>query len=363
MRVLIAAGGTGGHLYPALAFAKELKKRGAETLFTVGSGRFARDVLAREGENFVQVPSAAFSGRSPLELPGILAENIRGVFKGLEVLKSFRPDGVAGFGAYVSVPVLLAARLGGVPVLPHEQNLFPGRATRLAAVFSKKVAVSFADSMRFFPGKSVLTGNPVRDGLAGRGRQESRLGFGLDPGRSTLLIFGGSAGARSINDAVALALPEMKDLAATWQVLHIAGRAEEAENLRRVYSECGFSAKVMDYSFDMPSCYAASDLALCRAGATSVAELIATRTPAILIPYPYAAGGHQDGNAAYLERAGAARIARESGGKSPDLASILRKSLSDPAGLEAMRSRYAAIPEDPARSAVKLAGLAESLFK
>jgi UDP-N-acetylglucosamine--N-acetylmuramyl-(pentapeptide) pyrophosphoryl-undecaprenol N-acetylglucosamine transferase len=217
-----------------------------------------------------------------------------------------------GVTVLVSVPVVLAARLRGIPVFLHEQNVVPGWANRFNALFATRVAVSFAETEKFFPGKSLLTGNPVRSEIRPGDRSAARRSLGLREDRMTIFVFGGSGGARSVNAAVLASLEGLKDLSGRIQFLHLTGSSSESEIVSRGYREKGFSAQVLDYSEKMSDCYSSADFAVCRSGATTVFELAATRTPAVLIPYPYATNDHQAKNAPVLRTSTPSRISSTS---------------------------------------------------
>jgi UDP-N-acetylglucosamine--N-acetylmuramyl-(pentapeptide) pyrophosphoryl-undecaprenol N-acetylglucosamine transferase len=352
--IVIAAGGTGGHFYPAIALARELESR-CNILFAVKSNDSTANRLQTEKFGYIQVPAGPFFGQSPLRILRGMALNAAGVFQSLRFLGRFGADAVIGFGAYVSVPVVLAARLRGIPVFLHEQNVVPGWANRFNALFATRVAVSFAETEKFFPGKSLLTGNPVRSEIRPGDRSAARRSLGLREDRMTIFVFGGSGGARSVNAAVLASLEGLKDLSGRIQFLHLTGSSSESEIVSRGYREKGFSAQVLDYSDKMADCYSSADFAVCRSGATTVFELAATRTPAVLIPYPYATNDHQAKNARVLESLGAARVLLESPDLKEKLPEALRSLASDPAFLGTMRGAYARFPEELSEAPRKLA--------
>ena len=354
-RVVIAAGGTGGHFYPAVALAHELADR-CDLLFAIRSNDSTANRLKTERFDFVEVPAGPFFGQSPWKILRGAFRNFRGVFCGMGLLRRFRADAVIGFGAYVSVPVVLAARLLGIPVVLHEQNLVPGWANRLNALFARKVAISFAETEKYFSGKSVLTGNPVRAELGKANREESRRILGLAADRTVILVFGGSGGAKSVNAWIGRSLGNLEDLRERVQFLHLTGSSEETRNADLKYREAGFAAKVLDYSDRMGDCYASADLAVCRSGATTLSELVVTRTPAVLIPYPYATNDHQAKNARVLEVLGAARVLLESDPLLGDkLSAALRDLTGAPDRLRRMREAYARFPVDLPSAPAKLA--------
>lgn len=313
MRVVIAGGGTTGHLSPGLAVAELLRSRGAEILFLgTPNGPEAR-IVPKSGYPFKAV---SVIGRGPGK---ITVRNVRAVSKlgvatakAVAVVRRFKPDVVVGTGGYVSLPAAAAARLLGIPLVLHEQNSVPGMANRVARRFAVSVGVSFPGTERFFGRGAVLVGNPVRDALNHFDRAALRPGglaeFGLEDGRPTLLVFGGSQGAQSINEAAVAAYDALRS--SDLQILHLAGpRNAEAvsgavSELERVEDTLVY--RVVGYTDSMELAYACSDLALCRSGASTVAELAAVGLPAVLVPLPISLDDDQRKNAEAVVEAGGA---------------------------------------------------------
>jgi UDP-N-acetylglucosamine--N-acetylmuramyl-(pentapeptide) pyrophosphoryl-undecaprenol N-acetylglucosamine transferase len=305
MRVLIAAGGTGGHIYPGIAVAKELMRRDARSVVHfVGTARGLETRLVKQ---------AGFE-LSLIESAGLKNVGLAGKAKGIfllpksffaarRLIREFRPDVVVGAGGYVSGPVLLTAALLKVPTLVMESNALPGFTNRTLARFVNAAAVSFEESLPYFRGKGVVIGNPVRREFFEIARKER------DAARVSLLVFGGSQGARAINDAMIDALPHLSTHKGALRVVHQTGEAD-FEKVRAGYAAAGWTeaADVRKYLDDMVAHFAASDLIVCRAGATTTAELIAAGKASLMIPFPFAADDHQRKNAEALERAGAARM-------------------------------------------------------
>jgi UDP-N-acetylglucosamine--N-acetylmuramyl-(pentapeptide) pyrophosphoryl-undecaprenol N-acetylglucosamine transferase len=305
MRVLIAAGGTGGHIYPGIAVAKEITRRDPKSAVRfVGTARGLETRL---------VPQAGFE-LSLIESKGLKNVGVVARVRGLAVLpksflaarrliEEFRPDVVVGAGGYVSGPVVLTAALMKLPTMVMESNALPGWTNRRLARFVDKAAVSFAAALPFFHGKGVVTGNPVRhefSEIPGKQRDSSRF---------SVLVFGGSQGAHAINEAMVAALPELEEFHSVLHVTHQTGQVDY-ESVRESYLKAGWSdnADVRRYIDDMVACFASADLVICRAGATTTAELIAAGKAAIMIPFPLAADDHQRKNAEALETAGAVRM-------------------------------------------------------
>lgn len=299
-KVLLTTGGTGGHIFPALAVAEALRRRHPRIrLLFVGSqyGPEAR-LAARAGVEFVGLPVRGLVGRG---VRGLVAAARMAVACGraVRLIRRFRPDVAAGFGGYAAFAPLLAARLCGVPCVLHEQNAVAGASNRLLGRLAGTVCLSLEGTRGFAAEKCVVTGNPVRAAVAAVGLQPRTF-----DGRR-LLIMGGSQGAHALNVYVLEQLALLRG--AGVEVRHQTGRADY-EAVRAAYAAAGFDAAcVSPFIDDMAAAYAWADMALCRAGATTVAELCAAGLPAVLVPFPHAAHDHQRSNAVALSRAGAAR--------------------------------------------------------
>ncbi len=352
MRVLIAAGGTGGHIYPGVAVAKELTRRDPATVVRfVGTARGLENRL---------VPQAGFE-LSLIESAGLKNVGAAAKFRGLMMLprsflaarrliREFRPDIVVGAGGYVSGPVLMTAALMRVPTLVMESNALPGFTNRRLALFVDAAAVSFDESLRYFRGKGVVIGNPVRREFFEIERKER------DPARFSLLVFGGSQGARAINEALVAALPHLERHKGVLGVVHQTGEAD-FEKVRAGYEAAGWSgrADVRKYIDDMVARFAESDLVVCRAGATTTAELVAAGKASLMAPFPFAADDHQRKNAEALERAGASRMVLQQDATGERLAREISELIDDPARVTRMEEAARALARgDAAQAAVDL---------
>jgi UDP-N-acetylglucosamine--N-acetylmuramyl-(pentapeptide) pyrophosphoryl-undecaprenol N-acetylglucosamine transferase len=224
----------------------------------------------------------------------------------MHVLRRVQPQLILGLGSYASAAVMLAAWALGIPRVIHEQNVIPGLTNRLLGHIVNRVAVSFAESAAYFPrGKAVVTGNPVRPAIC------QIRGHRHEPnGRFHLLVFGGSQGAHHLNVAILDALPELVDVQKSLWVVHQTG-SNDLASVQKVYAEGGYPGVVQAYLQDMAAAYHAADLAICRAGATTIAELTVTGTPAVLVPFPHAANNHQEHNARIMAAAGAAEVIQD----------------------------------------------------
>lgn len=330
MKIVIAAGGTGGHLYPGIAIAREvLAEAGNEVLFVGTEQGIEGKVLPKEGLPVRFVPVGRLKG---MGLGSVLKTVItlpRSLVRSVGLLRKERPQAVVGVGGYASGPVALAAWLLRIPLVIVEPNSYAGLANRVLGRFAKKVFVCFPgkDRQGFFPAsKKVLTGPLVRKGLDQGNRERACAEFGLEPGRFTVLAMGGSGGAHAINMTMKEAASELREIQ-DLQVLHQTGE-KDASDVKAGYRQAGVNAVVLPYIHDMAGAYAVADLVVSRSGATTVAELAVLGKRAVLVPYPYAADNHQEYNARSLAARGGADV-------------IVQKDLSA-AGLAAAIKKYAA---------------------
>lgn len=353
--MLIAGGGTGGHLMPALHLAHELAARGCSVMLVGGERGRDGQLLDRLWHVYRLLPAPILERRRWWVNAALPVRLGRAYAAARRVLAEFRPAVVVGTGGYVSVPVGLAARTSGVPLVLQEQNRHPGVATRLLARWAAAICVGFDEAASALPGRPVVvTGNPIAPPRAAPADFAERL----DPGRRTLGIFGGSQGARGINDAV-LDLwrgrtAEMPNL--IWQT----GQLDEA----RIRAAAAWPERVVIREFFTPmtAVYPRLDAIVCRAGAMTLAELAAWGIPAVLVPYPYATADHQTANARALERAGAAVVVPESELSTERLETALGPLLDDPRVRETMAaaSRRLGRPDAAARVADHVIAVAAS---
>jgi UDP-N-acetylglucosamine--N-acetylmuramyl-(pentapeptide) pyrophosphoryl-undecaprenol N-acetylglucosamine transferase len=355
MRAILAGGGTGGHVIPALAIAQELQARYSTEVLFIGTSRGMENRL---------VPAAGF----PLRLVQVGALNQvslktrlktlfdlpRAVWDARRILAEFRPDIVIGVGGYASGPAMLAAVLKRIPTLAFEPNVVPGFANRVVARMVSAAAVHFEETAEYFP-RALVTGVPVREAffeIAGQPTASDK---------PTLLVFGGSQGASAINQAMIQCLPELMKQVPNIHIMHQTGERDYRSALA-AYQKAGLSAEVFPFITDMPAFFARANLILCRSGASTVAEITAAGKPAVFVPFPRAADDHQRVNAQALERAGAAVVVEETKLESVWLADTLAALLSDPGRLQCMSqaARKLAHPDaagDIAAMAARLAGV------
>jgi UDP-N-acetylglucosamine--N-acetylmuramyl-(pentapeptide) pyrophosphoryl-undecaprenol N-acetylglucosamine transferase len=303
MRVLIAAGGTGGHIYPGIAVAKEIMRRDAasEVLFVGTTRGLETRIVPENGFQLSLIDSAGLKNVGLIGKLKGLAVLPKSFLEARQLLKEFKPDVVVGAGGYVSGPVLMMASFMRIPTLVMDSNALPGFTNRRLAMFVDKAALTFEEAVPFFGKKGVVTGNPVRKEFFEISEPESS-------DKVRLLIFGGSQGARAINNAMVDALPKLSIVPDSLEITHQTGDAD-FEKVREVYDRAGWGrADVRRYISDMVSEFAKSDLIICRAGATTCAELAAAGKASIMVPLPTAADDHQRKNAEAMQNAGASRM-------------------------------------------------------
>lgn len=303
-RWVIAGGGTGGHVTPALALGEALRERGDEVLF-VGSERGLESKLVPDaGFDLEILPSEQIMGRNLLGQIRGGVSILRCVFAARKILKRFRADAVLSVGGYAAMPAALAARLTGRPLFLVEPNAIPGRVNRLTARFARTVFVGFESTRGNLPSatESLCLGVPLRRALYRAFEDRPEKGVPRPP--LHVFVFGGSQGARQLNENVPEALSRLRPKSV--EVFHQSGEVDRATVEAR-YAELGVPAEVVAFEYDMPSRYNWADLVICRAGALTVAELALAGMPALVVPYPFAADDHQSANARALEEAGAAR--------------------------------------------------------
>jgi len=355
MKIVIVAGGTGGHFYPGLAVAKACLKKEFSVQFIVRRSDYILPFLEREKIPYYEIYAAGL--KRSLDPRNILVF-IKIFFGWMTSIKIFlldRPDVVIAMGGYLSLPPAMAANLLRIPVVLHEQNVIPGLANKLLGKMAKRIALSFEKSASTFPPtKITVTGNPVREEFRQMPSQQEALSFyNLDTHKKTILVFGGSLGAHFINFGVAESLSFLKSYATQFQFLHFTGMKDETA-IKDVYSQLSFNHYVSSYCHEMEKAYAAADLVVCRAGATTIAELLAVRKPALLIPYPYATAGHQRANANVLADMKAAEVYEEKELQTGDLKKILQKIMDDPFRIDDMRKAYQKNPLNPFHATAKI---------
>ncbi len=327
--IIIAAGGTGGHLYPGIALARELKQRGYSPQFIVRNGDAGIEIIQREGFLFHQVAAMGMPRAFTVKIFKFLLLQIKAVFQMLSLFSRLKPEVVVGMGGYISFSSILAARFKGINTIIHEQNSIPGLANRVLSHIAGQVAVSFEHSLVHFPaGKTVVTGNPVRAELFRSDPDEALKRLGLAQGKFTVLIFGGSQGAAKVNQAAVDAYGLLGDKRDAVQYLHLSG-AKDFERVSEEFIKKNVAGVVLPYLHSIGDAYAACDLIICRAGATTLAELKILGKPAILIPFPHATANHQEYNARTMTDSAKCGMIIEKDMEAPGLAAMMLKYITD----------------------------------
>lgn len=328
LRAMFCAGGTGGHIYPAVAVAKEWLSHHPETeILFVGSKRgMENQIVPAEGFRLVTLELTYFPRVPSLEQLRTAARAAKAVVQAVRLLKEFSPDVVMGTGGYAAGPLLLAASLLNYPTIIHEQNAYPSLTNRWLARFVDRIAVSHEVARSFFPAAKVqVTGNPLRPAIIHADRTKARNDLGLDATQKVLVIVGGSGGALKLNQVVSESYPGL--LREGIVILHVTGKKYYAEVLAQAEPLMEQGLRVIDYATNMPELLAAADLVVSRAGSTT-AELAVLGKPSILIPSPIAANNHQLHNARVAEAAGAAVLITEDNLSSPVLVDTVHRLFS-----------------------------------
>lgn len=367
-RVLLTGGGTGGHAYPALAVARALREAEPEVeLLYAGTARgMERSLAEREGIPFHVVRARGISRKSFSDAVRGLGTLVWGLTEAWRLVRRWRPGVVVGTGGYASAPVVFAAILAGVPVLLQEQNVFPGRVNRLLGRWAYAVGVPYPETARAFPRgtRCVVTGNPVRPEVLTTSREAGARLLGLDPRLPTLYVFGGSRGARRLNQAMLDALPLVLNRPGL-QVIWATGHGQLAEVLEGLAARAVDPSRpgllIREYLHEAPAALAVADLVVGRGGGITTAELTARGIPAILVPSPNVAHDEQTHNARILERRGAARVLPEGELDGPRLAAAVAAILGNEERRRAMAAASRALGRPDA--AERLAALALDLAR
>jgi UDP-N-acetylglucosamine--N-acetylmuramyl-(pentapeptide) pyrophosphoryl-undecaprenol N-acetylglucosamine transferase len=352
MNIVIAAGGTGGHLFPGLAVGEVLLKRGHSVMLIISEKEI--DSLATQGRNefrIERVPGVGLQSKSPIAAVKFLLKFNSGLNHVKALYRDFQPSAVLGMGGFTSTAPILAGRSRKIPTFVHESNAIPGKSNKLNARLVTKVLIGFEECARHFPaGKCIVTGTPIRTSLATRlDKAQALAAFGLEPGLKTLLVMGGSQGAHGINQALINALPQLAGQPI--QIIHLTGKQDE-QLMRDSYARAGIKASVAAFHHRMEEAYSAADFTIARSGAASLTELSHFALPGILIPYPYAAEDHQTFNAKIFERGGAATLLQERETTGETLAKKLLWFLDDPARLSDMSAHSASLAPQQAAERV-----------
>lgn len=333
-RIVISCGGTGGHIYPALAVGRSLVSHGCEIRFVGSNNRMEKDKIPAEGFDFFGLPIYQLKKRQPLRSLKNLWHCIR---LARQNLRANRPAAVLGLGSYITVPVIIAAWQEKIPVILLETNVVPGKANLYLAKMAQAIAVAHEETQRYLPANIPvkLTGSPIRPEITQGSRAEGLRIFELSPDCLTLTLVGGSQGAQCLNEGLIKALPELLSME-TLQIVHICGSGHEHQVREAAGQYAGHPRyRLLNYVDNMPDLLACTDIALSRAGASMIAELLACQIPSVLIPGTFG-GGHQQDNARALAEAGAAIVLSEAE-LTEKLATTIRDVIMDTERLGKMR--------------------------
>ncbi len=336
LKVMIAGGGTGGHLYPGIALAQEFQKRWSSKIMFVGTAYgIENKVLLKHPYEFKKIWMRGLQRKLSLANLIFPLRLLVSLVQSAFLILSFKPDVVIGTGGYVSGPALMMGIAFRIPTVIQEQNSFPGLVNRLLGKWVSQVHVMFEESIPYFKGQSdiFVSGNPVRGDFNQMNRKVALKTFNLQEDKLTLFVFGGSQGAHAINQAILNNIGKLKELP-DLQILWATGRYDS----KIIAEKCGADKRISNHEFieDMASAYAAADFVLCRSGATTLAEIAICGLPAILVPYPYSAGGHQEFNAKAREKASAAIMILEKSLNEEILVSTISDFLNNIEKREAM---------------------------
>lgn len=352
IRVVIACGGTGGHLFPGLAVAQVLKDRGHEVLLLVSEKAIDAQALKAHPEfRSEKLPSIGLPSVVSPAFIRFLARTWESVSQCKHIYRRFKPDAVLAMGGFTSTAPLIAGRMGKIPTFVHESNAIPGKANKMAAKFVSQVLLGFKECAPHFPGvATTVTGTPVRKDLGERmSRDEAIRKFNLDPALRTLVVMGGSQGASGINQLMIKASPLLAS--AGLQIIHLTGERDDRLAAANYLRE-QIPAYVSPFHHAMQEVYSAADILVSRAGASSLSETAHFGIASILIPYPYAAEDHQARNAEIFVQAGAAKMLLESDASAESLAQMVTQLLGDDATRNEMAAAARSLATDESASSI-----------
>jgi len=343
LKVMISGGGTGGHIYPGISLACEIKGRDVNNdILFVGTERGLESKLVpREGFKIITIKARGIKRKICFENLTAIVIFLVSLFQSYKIIKKYKPDIVIGTGGYVSGSVVLMAAILGFPTFVHEQNVIPGITNKFLSRITRKTFLSFNQSKEYFSNKAklIFTGNPLRFKNIKQGTDKDYKKFNLDFSRKTILVLGGSKGAASINRAVLGGIDLIKEVIKNdWQVLLISGQ-DDYDSIKKMLKEDHKIFSVESYLHDIEKAYSLVDLIICRAGATTLAEIAAYGLPAILIPYPYATHNHQEVNARIFTEKRAAILILEKDLSDKKLAQVLLDIVKDKNRLEMMAKK------------------------
>ena len=308
IRIVIAGGGTGGHVYPAIGIAKELQllDSNIDIIFIGGANQLESKIVPQNGFRFLPISTAGFPRKLTLKWFPVMTKLLLGIIKSLQILAELKPNAVVGTGGYVSGPVLLAAWAHKIPTFLQEQNASPGITNRIAGTWVRRAYLALETAVSHFPSKvAMLTGNPIRRSISTVKRSlNTYVELGLDPNLKTVFVMGGSQGAKAINSLLIEALEHFECHNQHFQLIHQTGK-QDLQAVTNKYKESSVKNLIRSYFDRIEEIYSIVDLMVCRAGGMTVSEITACGIPSILIPLPYAAGNDQLANAKTIANKGA----------------------------------------------------------
>ncbi len=357
MKVILSGGGTGGHIYPALTIADQIKRLEpeAEIIFVGTRQGLEKDIIPRYGYPLQFIEVAGFKRSLSLDTLRSTGKLFTGLYDAYKIIEREKPDLVIGTGGYVCGPIVFMAALHHIPCAIQEQNAMPGVTNKILARYVRKVFLGYKEAGKYFPERAelVYTGNPIRTEILEHERAQAIAELGLDPLKRTILVSGGSRGARSINSAMVeaeLALSGRQDV----QVLHATGDVNYEKHMAELKKRGGVGENILvkPYLHNMPVALAAADLAVFRAGAIGLAELMAKGVPSILVPYPYATANHQEFNARAVEAKGAAKVILDKELTAESVLEVIERLLLHEQELEQMRQAAKALGKPGAAATI-----------
>lgn len=362
MKVILSGGGTGGHIYPALTIADAIKKEypDAEIFFVGTKEGLEKNIIPRYGYDLKFIEVAGFKRSLSFDTLKSFFKLFAGLADAYKIIANTKPDLVIGTGGYVCGPICFMAAMSGIPACIQEQNAMPGVTNKILAHFVKKVFLGYEEGRKYFSGSSekIYTGNPIRAEILQHEKQAALAELGLDKNKKTILVSGGSRGARSINKAMLeaeLKLSGRDDV----QILHATGDINYEDYMKEINSKGGVKENIIikPYLHNMPVALAAADLAVFRAGAIGLAELMACGIPSILIPYPYATANHQEHNARAVEGNGAAKVILDRDLTGEKILALIEELLNNTEELQAMQEAAKALGKPEAADVIAKSAL------
>ncbi|MED0680205.1 undecaprenyldiphospho-muramoylpentapeptide beta-N-acetylglucosaminyltransferase [Aneurinibacillus thermoaerophilus] len=356
MDIVISGGGTGGHIYPALALIKEIKRHepGSRVLYIGTEKGLESEIVPKEGIPFESVYITGFKRSLSFENVKTIMRFFKATRRAKRLIREFKPDVVVGTGGYVCGPVVYAASSLGIPTLIHEQNVIPGLTNKFLSRYADRVAVTFSGSASYFPqGKTVVTGNPRATEVAHADGRAGLVSLHVPSGKKYVLIVGGSRGAKAINEAVIQMAPKLCDYPA-YHFIYVTGEVHYDKTMEAIKNQGGVpeNMTIRPFIYNMPEVLAGIDLIVNRAGASFLAEITALGLPSILIPSPYVTNNHQEKNGRWLEEQGASRVITESQLNGSLLLAEIDAILRDSARVDRMRQAAKALGQPNAATLI-----------